>query len=107
MFELQKTVALIGMMGSGKSAVGKVVSSIINVPFRDADFEIERASKLSITEIFERNGEKFFERRKIRLSGRLLKEKNCILATGGGAFINNKIRTSIKNKPFQFGCKQI
>ena len=93
MFELKKTVTLIGMMGSGKSAVGKVVSSILDVPFKDADIEIERAAKLSITEIFERNGEKFFREKEDQVIRRLLKEKNCILATGGGAFINNKIRT--------------
>ena len=96
MFELKKTVTLIGMMGSGKSAVGKVVSSILDVPFRDADIEIERAAKLSITEIFERNGENFFREKEDQIIRRLLKEKNCILATGGGAFINDKIRTSIK-----------
>ena len=55
MFELKKTVALVGMMGSGKSAIGKVVSSIIGVPFKDADVEIEQAAKLSIPEIFERH----------------------------------------------------
>ena len=59
MFELKKTVALVGMMGSGKSAIGKVISSILDVPFNDADIEIERAAKLSIPEIFERQWEKF------------------------------------------------
>ena len=96
MFELKKTVTLIGMMGSGKSAVGKVVSSILDVPFSDSDIEIERAAKLSITEIFERNGEKFFREKEDQVIRRLLKEKKCILATGGGAFINDNIRTSIK-----------
>ena len=98
MFELQKTVALIGMMGSGKSAVGKVVSSIINVPFKDADFEIEKAAKLSIPEIFERHGEKFFRDKEDQVIKRLLKGKCCILATGGGAFINKKIRSSIEEQ---------
>ena len=97
MFELKKTVALVGMMGSGKSAIGKVVSSIIDVQFVDADFEIEKAAKLSIPEIFERHGEKFFRDREYQVIKRLLKEKPCILATGGGAFVNKKIRTSIKN----------
>ena len=96
MFELKKTVALVGMMGSGKSAIGKVVSSIINVPFVDADVEIERAAKLSIPEIFERHGEKFFRDKEDQVIKRLLKERPCILATGGGAFVNEKIRTSIK-----------
>ena len=96
MIELKKTVALVGMMGSGKSAIGKVVSSIIEVPFIDADVEIEKAAKLSIPEIFERHGEKFFRDKEDQVIKRLLKERPFILATGGGAFINEKIRTSIK-----------
>jgi len=95
MFELKKTVALVGMMGSGKSAVGKVVASLINVPFIDADIEIERAAKLSIPEIFERHGEKFFREKEDQVIKRLLQAMPCILATGGGAFINKKIRKSI------------
>ena len=98
MFELKKTVALVGMMGSGKSAIGKVVSSIIDVPFKDADVEIEQAAKLSIPEIFERHGEKFFRDREDQIIKRLLREKCCILATGGGAFMNKKIRASIKEQ---------
>ena len=96
MFELNKTVALVGMMGSGKSAIGKVVSSILDVPFCDTDAEIELAAKLSIPEIFERHGEQFFRDKEDQITERLLLEKPCILATGGGAFINNKIRKSIK-----------
>ena len=96
MFELNKTVALVGMMGSGKSAIGKVVSSILDVPFSDADAEIERAAKLSIPEIFERHGEQFFRDKEDQVIKRLLREEPCILATGGGAFINKKIRVSIK-----------
>ena len=96
MIELKKTVALVGMMGSGKSAIGKVISSILSVPFSDADVEIERAAKLSVPEIFERHGEKFFREKEGQVIKRLLQEKPCILATGGGAFINKKIRTSIR-----------
>ena len=95
MFELKKTVALVGMMGSGKSAVGKVIASVINVPFVDADVEIERAAKLSIPEIFERHGEKFFREKEDQVIKRLLQAVPCILATGGGAFVNKKIRKSI------------
>ena len=98
MFELKKTVALVGMMGSGKSAIGKVVSSILDVPFRDADVEIERAAKLSIPEIFERHGEEFFRDKEYQVIKRLLNEKCCILATGGGAYMNEKIRVSIKEQ---------
>ena len=96
MMELKKTVALVGMMGSGKSAIGKVVSSVIDVPFVDADIEIEKAAKLSISEIFERHGEKFFRDRENQVIKRLLKERPCVLATGGGAFVDEKIRISIK-----------
>jgi shikimate kinase len=88
MFKLNKTVALVGMMGSGKSAIGKVISSILDVPFSDADAEIERAAKLSIPEIFERHGEQFFRDKEDKVIKRLLREEPCILATGGGAFIN-------------------
>ncbi len=98
MFELKKTVALVGMMGSGKSAIGKIVSSVLDIPFRDADVEIERAAKLSIPEIFERHGEEFFRDKEDQVIKRLLNEKCCILATGGGAFMNEKIRASIKEQ---------
>ena len=96
MIKLKKTVTLVGMMGSGKSAIGKVISSILDVPFSDADVEIERAAKLSIPEIFERHGEKFFRDKEDQVIKRLLQETPRILATGGGAFVNKKIRTSIK-----------
>ena len=98
MFELKKTIALVGMMGSGKSAVGKVISSTLDVPFKDADIEIERAAKLSIPEIFDRHGEEFFREKEDQVIKRLLNEKSCILATGGGAFINKNVRNSIKEK---------
>ena len=93
MFELKKTVALVGMMGSGKSSIGKLLS-ILDVPFVDADVEIEKAAKLSIPE-FSASWRKIFETKRARFE-RLLKDKPC-LATGGGAFINDNIRTSIKN----------
>ncbi len=96
MYELKKPVALVGMMGSGKSAVGKAVSSALSVPFNDADNEIEHAARLSIPEIFERHGERFFRDKETQIINRLLKGPPSILATGGGAFINKNIRSSIK-----------
>ena len=97
MYELKKPVALVGMMGSGKSAVGKAISSALRVPFNDADDEIEYAARLSIPEIFERHGENFFRDKENQIITRLLKGPPSILATGGGAFINKNIRSSIKN----------
>ena len=84
-------------MGSGKSAVGKALSSALRVPFNDADYEIEHAARLSIPEIFEHHGEKFFREKENQVVTRLLKGPPSILATGGGAFINRNIRSSIKN----------
>ena len=108
MYELKKPVALVGMMGSGKSAVGKAVSSALSVPFNDADDEIEQAARLSIPEIFERHGEKFFRDKENQVVTRLLKGPPSILATGGGAFINKNIRREMTNQEKKlFGIEKL
>ena len=94
--KLKKTIAFIGMMGAGKSAVGKVVATKLNVPFLDADTEIEKAANMSIQEIFSRDGEDFFRQREAQVIFRLMKGSPSILSTGGGAFIQEANRHAIR-----------
>ncbi len=95
---LKKTVALVGMMGAGKTAVGKALAAKLDVPFLDSDHEIERAADRTIAEIFERDGERFFRRRETEVIGRLLDEQRAILSTGGGAFLSDDNRRMIAEK---------
>lgn len=93
---LNCTVALVGMMGAGKSSVGKRLATRLNLPFRDADTEIETAAGCTINEIFERYGEPAFRDGERRVIARLLTEPPQVLATGGGAFIDDATRAEIK-----------
>jgi shikimate kinase len=88
MARLKKTVAMIGMMGAGKTAVGTALAKALGVPFLDSDDEIVSAANRSIAEIFERDGEEFFRARETEVLARLLRGKPCILSTGGGAFLS-------------------
>ena len=97
-FRLKKTVALVGMMGSGKTAVGRAVAVILDVPFRDSDAEIEAAANLSVPEIFQRDGEVFFRKREAEVISRLLEHQGGILSTGGGAYLAEVNRSSISRK---------
>ncbi|TCO69801.1 shikimate kinase [Rhodovulum euryhalinum] len=85
---LKKTVALVGLMGAGKTAVGTVLARKLDVPFRDSDTEIVKAANMSIAEIFERDGEAFFRARESEVIARLLDESPGVLSTGGGAFLS-------------------
>jgi shikimate kinase len=85
---LLKTVALVGMMGAGKTAVGKAIAQSLDVPFLDSDSEIQDAADRTIAEIFERDGEAFFRTKETQVISRLLKDERCILSTGGGAFLS-------------------
>ncbi len=87
MLRLKKTVALVGMMGAGKTAVGTALARQLAVPFLDSDEEIVVAAGRSIAEIFERDGEAFFRMRETEVLGRLLAGPPCVLSTGGGAFM--------------------
>ena len=93
---LPKPVVLVGMMGAGKSAVGRRLAAALDLPFVDADDEIEQAAGCPITDIFARHGEDAFRVGERRVIERLLKQPICILATGGGAFMDNGIRRAIK-----------
>ncbi|MEM6309434.1 MAG: shikimate kinase [Pseudomonadota bacterium] len=93
--KLHKTVALIGMMGAGKTAVGRALALSLGVPFRDSDAEIESASNLSVQEIFSAYGEPFFREKEAQVIARLLTEKPCVLSTGGGAFLSPRNQDAI------------
>jgi shikimate kinase len=96
MYQLKRTVALIGMMGAGKSSVGRRLAARLSVPFRDADTEIEAAAGCTVSEIFERFGEQNFRDGERRVIARLLGQPPHILATGGGAFTDPRTRADIK-----------
>jgi shikimate kinase len=97
MSELNRTVALVGMMGAGKSSIGRRLADRLGLPFKDADTEIELAAGCSITEIFERYGEPAFRDGERRVIARLLAEPPQVLATGGGAFVDDVTRAQIKS----------
>ncbi|MEM7731578.1 MAG: shikimate kinase [Pseudomonadota bacterium] len=97
-FKLHKTVVLVGMMGAGKTAVGRVLASRLNAPFLDSDAEIERVATMTIAEIFARDGEAFFRDREAEVINRLLDGRPGILSTGGGAFLAERNRGNISDK---------
>lgn len=95
MGHLTRTIALVGMMGAGKSSIGRRLASRLHVEFRDADHEIEVAAGCPIPEIFERYGESAFRDCERKVITRLLSEAPHILATGGGAFMDAETRARI------------
>lgn len=96
--KLKKTVVLVGMMGAGKTAVGRALAARLEVPFLDSDAEIEKAANMSIAEIFARDGEPFFRRKEAQVIERLLDEERGILSTGGGAYLADGNRAVIGEK---------
>lgn len=97
-YRLKKTVALIGMMGSGKTAIGTATAKALGVPFLDSDAEIEAAANMTVPEIFERFGEPFFRDRETQVVARLLEEETGIVSTGGGAYLDAGNRAMISQK---------
>ncbi|MBK6800928.1 shikimate kinase [Novosphingobium sp.] len=96
---IDRPVVLVGMMGVGKSSVGRKLAGLLHMPFVDADEEIERAAQMSISEIFATYGEPYFRDGERRVIARLLDgplaERRKIIATGGGAFVNAETRALI------------
>ena len=94
---MKKKIVLIGMMGSGKTTVGKVLSKILKLNFVDTDILIEKKCGLKITKIFDKYGEKYFRHKeeKVILNTLLNDKKPGIVALGGGAFLNKKLRKII------------
>ena len=94
----RRSVVLIGMMGVGKSSIGRRLAARLGVPFVDADSEIEKAAGMSIADIFARHGEVYFRSGEARVIARLLESGPQVLASGGGAVMNADTRAAIKAK---------
>ncbi len=92
----RRSIVLVGIMGAGKSSVGRRLAARLGMPFVDADTEIEKAADMSIPEIFARHGEPYFRAGETRVIARLLDSGPQVLATGGGAFMNPETRATIR-----------
>ncbi|MZR29278.1 shikimate kinase [Sneathiella litorea] len=95
-----RPIVLVGLMGAGKSSIGRRLATQLGLPFKDADTEIEAASNLSVSEFFNLHGEAAFREGERKVIARLLKEPRHVLATGGGAFMDPRTRALISKK----GC---
>ncbi len=93
-----KTIVLVGLMGCGKSTIGKRLAKKIGLPFIDLDTRIEEITNLPVKEIFARHGEAYFRALETETIKQLLDGTQAVIATGGGAFINDEIRSLIKAK---------
>lgn len=92
----RKSIVMVGLMGAGKSAIGRRLATRLDMPFVDADTEIESAAGCSIEEIFERHGEEAFRDGERRVIARLLEGPPIVLATGGGAFMDETTRKLVE-----------
>src|SRR5579863_9242575 len=90
------SIVLVGMMGVGKSSIGRRLGARLGLPFVDADAEIEKAAGMSIADIFARHGEADFRSGEARVIARLLEGGPQVLATGGGAFMNSNTRNTVR-----------
>jgi shikimate kinase len=93
----ERNLVFVGLMGAGKSAIGRLVAQWLSVPFVDSDAEIEKVSRMTITELFATYGEEEFRALETRVLERLLKGGPRVVSTGGGAFMNPVTREVIKS----------
>jgi len=100
-----RSIVLIGMMGAGKSTIGRRLSARLRLPFLDADVEIEAAAGMSIADIFETHGEPHFRDGEARVIARLLDSGPAVVATGGGAFMREETRNRIRDKAVSIWLK--
>ena len=100
--ESKENVVFLGMMGSGKTSIGLLISKKLNLQFYDVDQIIEKELEMSISDIFEKKGEKFFRDFEEKTTLKILKKKKAVISLGGGAFINKKIREEILKNHFSF-----
>ena len=101
----KRLVVLVGMMGVGKSTIGRRLAARLGIPFADADVEIELAHRMPIPDIFETYGESYFRDGEARVIARLLEAGPAVLATGGGAFMREETRCRIGNKAVSIWLK--
>ena len=92
---MRKNLVLLGMMGVGKTTLGKILAKNYKLGFVDIDSKIEEKTMMSINEIFEKKGEKFFRNEEEKEVLKLIKKRDCVLAFGGGTFINDLIRNNV------------
>ena len=102
---LTQSIVLVGLMGAGKSTIGRRLANAVGLPFRDSDVEIVEAAGCSIADIFEIHGEEIFRDLERRVIGRLISEPPCVLATGGGAFMHETLRNAIREKSISIWLK--
>jgi len=95
---IDRPIALVGMMGAGKTTIGRRLAAALNLPFHDADAEIEAAAGMSVSELFERHGEASFRRGEAQVIERLLSGGPIVLATGGGALTTAATRALIRKR---------
>ena len=99
---LKKNLVFLGMMGSGKSTIGYLVSKKLNLKFADIDSLIEEESGINISELFKTKGEIYFRNLEEKITLKTLKADNRIISLGGGSFINDKIRKEVLTNHFSF-----
>jgi shikimate kinase len=92
---VRKNLVLLGMMGVGKSTLGKIIAKKLGLEFIDTDDRIEEKYSMKISEIFKKKGENFFRLEEEKVVLKSLKKSNCVIALGGGGFINTTVRNSI------------
>ena len=102
---MNKSLVLTGMMGVGKSTIGRLIAKRLKVKFIDIDKIIEKIEKKSIKRIFEEKGEKYFRSLEERITLKVLKNKKAVVALGGGAFMNNEIRQKVLKSCASFWLK--
>lgn len=102
-----RSLVLVGLMGAGKSSVGRRLAARLGFSFVDADTEIEKAAGASIQEIFAEHGETAFRDGERKVIARLLEQPRIVLATGGGAYMNVETRARIRDRGFRSGSRPI
>ena len=95
---IEQTIVLVGLMGAGKTTVGRRLARRLGLDFADSDFEIEKAAQMTVGDIFSTYGEDYFRAGERRVISRLMNGPPRVLATGGGAFINEETRALMKEK---------